>query len=339
MGSATVLLLCQLLVAVVWSQSVITDAGPDEFPYVVKIYLNFSSYLYTEVGVVVGKRYILASKDITGALPANVTVTDQSGKVRPVVRVKSIASNKFTYVKVCENFEGAKMPMTASSFNDLSADVNSTGFLLFFNASSHVLRKLPASAMKTASCTNAAGGNYFCTYKDSSPGYCSFIMDPTFLFVNVPVMAIGNQVQGNLDSPGCNFLTGDANVVWSQSVITDAGPDEFPYVVKIYRNRSNSVYTEAGVVVGKRYILATKVLNGNLPALLTVTDQSGKVRPVVKVQSIASNKFTYVKVCENFEGAKMPMTASSFNDLSADVNSTGFLLSFNATSVSFTFLH
>ncbi|CAB3384537.1 Hypothetical predicted protein [Cloeon dipterum] len=229
MGSATVLLLCQLLVAVVWSQSVITDAGPDEFPYVVKIYRNGSNSVYTEAGVVVGKRYILASKFLNGSLPALLTVTDQSGKVRPVVRVQPIASSKFTYVKVCENFEGAKMPMTASSFNDLSADVNSTGFLLFFNASSHVLRKLPASAMKTASCTDAAGGNYFCTYMDSSPGYCSFIMDRTFLFVNAPVMAIGNQVQGYLYSPGCNFLTGDANGKWlflsygynSQSIIAD----------------------------------------------------------------------------------------------------------------------
>ncbi|CAB3384089.1 Hypothetical predicted protein [Cloeon dipterum] len=85
------------------------------------------------------------------------------------------------------------MPLTGSSFNDLSADVNSTGFLIFFNASSHVLRKLPASAMKTASCAIAQGGALICTYVDSTPQFCSFLTDATDTYYNEPLISFGSQ--------------------------------------------------------------------------------------------------------------------------------------------------
>ncbi|XP_065343524.1 uncharacterized protein LOC135941756 [Cloeon dipterum] len=229
MGSTTVLLLWPLLLSVVWSQSVITDAGPNEFPYVVKINLKGMGFPKTEAAVVVSKRYILASGNTKTLELSNLDVTDQSGKVRPIARAEAFLSYKFAYLKVCEKFEGATMPMTASSFNDLSADVNSTGFLLFFNASSHVLRKLPASAMSTANCAKADGGNYLCTYQDSTPGYCSFYTDDTPSYTNTPLIAFGNQVQGRMYGPACDSKTGDMSGSWtfhnyahhSQSIISN----------------------------------------------------------------------------------------------------------------------
>ncbi|XP_065332654.1 uncharacterized protein LOC135934665 [Cloeon dipterum] len=218
MSRTTVLLLCQLLVSlsVGWGLSVISDAGPNEFPYVVKLTIRGLPYSYTEAAVVVSKKYIISSGGFSSIAPANMSVTDQSGKVRPVARVQPIVSDNFSSLKVCEKFRGATMPMTASSFNDLSADVNSTAFLLLFNASSHVLRKLPASVMKTASCPAADGGKYICTYQDFTPGYCSFLSDSetTPTYDNWALITIGSQVQGYLYSIYCDFSTGTVNDTW-----------------------------------------------------------------------------------------------------------------------------
>ncbi|XP_065346625.1 uncharacterized protein LOC135943886 [Cloeon dipterum] len=211
------LLLCQLLiVAVVWGQSaVITDANPNEFPYVVKV-TDQGSFIpdNTEAAGFLSKKYILASNSFSESLPSDVKVTDQSGKVRPVVRIESILGGSAVYLKVCEKFRGPTLPMTASSFNNLTADVNTTGVLLFYNASSHVLRKLPASAKSTASCPESSGGAYICMYQDSTPGFCSFLKDATPTYYNLPIIAFGTQAQGAVYDYNCDSATGGMDGMW-----------------------------------------------------------------------------------------------------------------------------
>ncbi|CAB3360418.1 Hypothetical predicted protein [Cloeon dipterum] len=197
-----VLCLCALAATGVQGQTVPTDASPGEFPYVVNLNLFDENFSHTAPGLVVSDRYILTSKDanVRGNV-SNMQIIDQMGVIRTPVKIEQIVSGTFTYVKFCETFEGAKYPMTASVFNDLSTNANAT--FIWFNGTSPVLRKFAAIAYDSETCaligTTGDTSKQICMKQDETPGLCKlFLDDPMFPTYNWHSMfAINNgQVQG-----------------------------------------------------------------------------------------------------------------------------------------------
>ncbi|CAB3360415.1 Hypothetical predicted protein [Cloeon dipterum] len=217
-----VLCLCALEETGVQGQTVPTDASPGEFPYVVsdeklahleefvqmviltQVNLNLlhQPNPFTVPGLVVSDRYILTSNNAyANGNVSNMQIIDQMGVVRTPVKIKLIVSSKFTYVKFCNTFRGAKYPMTASVFNDLSTNASAT--LIWFNGTSPVLRKFAAIAYDSETCaligTTGDTSKQICMKQDETPGLCKlFLDDPMFPTYNWHSMfAINNgQVQG-----------------------------------------------------------------------------------------------------------------------------------------------
>ncbi|CAB3360417.1 Hypothetical predicted protein [Cloeon dipterum] len=211
-----VLCLCALEETGVQGQTVPTDASPGEFPYVVNLNLLHQPNPFTVPGLVVSDRYILTSNNAyANGNVSNMQIIDQMGVVRTPVKIKLIVSSKFTYVKFCNTFRGAKYPMTASVFNDLSTNASAT--LIWFNGTSPVLRKVAAIAHDSTTCDSLLMFNYaskkICMKQDDTPGICKLLIDdilnPTYNWH--PVFAINNgQVQGVSIYRSCSS-NGDMN--------------------------------------------------------------------------------------------------------------------------------
>ncbi|XP_065350686.1 uncharacterized protein LOC135946404 [Cloeon dipterum] len=216
-----VLCLCALAATRVQGQTNATDASPGEFPYVVSVaHFEESVEMVIETQVnlnVTDKTYstsvpglVVSSRNLS-----NMQIIDQQGKVRAPIKIMGIYYNTFVYIKFCDNFRGTKFPLTASSFNDLSANVSAT--LIFFNGTSHVLKKVAATAFDSETCENleSNGGYKLCMKKDDTPGLCKIFFDsasnPTYKWI--PMLAIDGQVQGAFLSFSCAD-NGDMSDKW-----------------------------------------------------------------------------------------------------------------------------
>ncbi|XP_065341506.1 uncharacterized protein LOC135940513 [Cloeon dipterum] len=202
-----IVLLALVLSFIAGGEVAVTPVDPSAYPYVVKVdFLGIPEYI-TEPALMVSARYILASKT-ADTEPAALKITDQAGKVRSVFKVTPILDGVFTYtyLKVCDKFNGRTYPMTASSYNDLSSDVPNSEMLFYYN-NSHVLQKVPATVMSTANCTISSGGSInetgICVYQDTTPGFCSFLSNSSDI-MRWPLLSINGQPQGFLEYYGCD---------------------------------------------------------------------------------------------------------------------------------------
>ncbi|XP_065347377.1 uncharacterized protein LOC135944400 [Cloeon dipterum] len=196
-----VLCLCALAATRVQGQTVATDANPGEFPYVVNLNLLDKAYPVTALGLVVSGRYLLTwDKAYVQGDVSKMKIIDQLGVVRTPIKIEKIVSDNFAYVKFCKIFKGAKYPMTASLFNNLSSKVSAS--LIFFNGTSHVLKKVAAMAFDNVTCASNEGiddaTKIICMARDTTVGFCNMLTDsavsPTYMWNSM--LAINGQVQG-----------------------------------------------------------------------------------------------------------------------------------------------
>ncbi|XP_065350154.1 uncharacterized protein LOC135946050 isoform X1 [Cloeon dipterum] len=215
MVAISFLLCCPFLFIAVVEQGqavVVTDADPSEYPYAVRFHLFQPGFPFdiTYPGMVVSSKFVLLTFASAIVSSYNFTITDQFGVARTPVKNGSIVSGRFTYFKVCNKFRGAKYPLRESDFNNLTTAIPDAQ-IIFYNATSTVLRKVTVPVMNKTACATATNSSSatmtdMCVDSSGFTDLCPvfFLNGPDHSFGWNPVLAIGGQVQGLPFGFGCD---------------------------------------------------------------------------------------------------------------------------------------
>ncbi|XP_065350155.1 uncharacterized protein LOC135946050 isoform X2 [Cloeon dipterum] len=205
MVAISFLLCCPFLFIAVVEQGqavVVTDADPSEYPYAVRFHLFQPGFPFdiTYPGMVVSSKFVLLTFASAIVSSYNFTITDQFGVARTPVKNGSIVSGRFTYFKVCNKFRGAKYPLRESDFNNLTTAIPDAQ-IIFYNATSTVLRKVTVPVMNKTACATATNSSSatmtdMCVDSSGFTDLCPVFYNADSASFWYSLLAIGGQVQG-----------------------------------------------------------------------------------------------------------------------------------------------